>query len=510
VVRLNKKLLKYNLELAGKTEYNPDYAQLPEKIIQFGEGNFLRAFSDWMIDRMNKKNLFNGRIVAVQPIEHGLTDIINEQDGLYTVLIRGIQKGENINRADLVSSISRCINPYVQWDEYLKCAEDINIKYAFTNTTEAGIVYRADDKLDDKPPVSFPGKFTLYLYHRYKHFNGAPESGMVIFAEELIERNGDKLKEIILRFSDDWKLPKEFIKWVNKYNYFLTTLVDRIVPGYPGNEVNELTKRLGYEDKLLCATEPFYLWAIEAPKEVHECIPFREAGLNVLWVDDIYPYKTRKVRMLNGTHIATAPVGILYGIETVRECINHEVLGKYMNQVIHDEILPSIEKIEHKMLKDFADLIEDRFKNPYIEHKLITISLNCISKVKERTIPSIKGYIKAKGNLPEKLTFAMASIIAFYNGAEISKNKLLVRSKNVKYQIDDEKDILEFFREEWTFFNKGTNSVDELVKNVLQNTRLWDEDLTKIEGLCEGVSAHLKNIIELGIKEAIMKLEGMK
>ena len=305
--RLNRKLLEKDLMLAEKVEYNTKYAQLPEKIIQFGEGNFLRAFSDWMIHKLNKKGLFNGRIVAVQPIEHGLTDVINEQDGLYTVLIRGIQNGENVNKFELVSSVSRCINPYTQWDEYLKCAEDINIKYVFTNTTEAGIAYRGEDKPDDKPPVSFPGKFTRYLYHRYKYFNGSPESGMIVFCEELIERNADKLKEIVLRLSDDWRLPEEFKDWVNKYNYFLTTLVDRIVPGYPGNEAEEQNKRLGYEDRLLCATEPFYLWAVEAPKELRECIPFREAGLNVLWVDDVYPYKTRKVRMLNGVHIATVP-----------------------------------------------------------------------------------------------------------------------------------------------------------------------------------------------------------
>ncbi len=462
-----------------------------------------------MIQQLNNKGLFNGRIVAVQPIEYGLTKQINEQDGLYTLIIRGIQDGKQVNDPSIISSISRCINPYVDWEDFLKCAENPEIEYVISNTTEAGIAYKPSDKLDDKPAVSFPGKLTQYLYHRYNHFNGSSESGMIIFACELIDRNGDELKKIVLQLADDWKLPEDFKTWLNEHNYFLTTLVDRIVPGYPKDEIDEITKELGYQDKLISTSECFYLWVIEGPEEIKNCIPFEKAGLNVLWTNDVYPYKTRKVRILNGTHTTTVPVGLLYGVDTVGECINHEVIGKFMKKAMHEEIVPSIEGIDIEMLKEFANSIEDRFKNPHISHSLFSISLNGVSKFKERILPSILGYKKFTNKLPENLTFSLAAMIAFYKGTKIEDGKLVAIREKGEYQISDEKDALEIFKEIWIKYEEKNKDLKYVVETVLQNERLWDMNLLQIEGLYDKVYQDLENILTLGIKESILKLEGM-
>ncbi len=507
-MKLNNKLLIDNPNIAERFAYKQGYSQIPEKVIQFGEGNFLRAFSDWMIQELNNKGLFKGRIVAVQPIEEGLAEQINDQDGLYTLIIRGIQDGKQVYQPSIISTISRCINPYSDWDAYLKCAENPNIKYVISNTTEVGIAYNPSDKINDKPALSFPGKLTQYLYHRYNHFNGSEESGMIIFACELIDRNGDELKKIIMQLAEDWKLPETFKTWISEDNYFLNTLVDRIVPGYPANEIEEITKELGYEDKLITTAECFYLWVIEGPEKIKNSIPFKEAGLNVLWTDDIYPYKTRKVRILNGTHTTIVPVGLLYGIDTVGECIKDKVIGKFMKEAMYNEIVPSVEGVDVNMLKDFANSIEDRFKNPYIGHSLFSISLNGISKFKERIIPSILGYYKKNKILPEKLTFSLAATIAFYKGTEIKEDRLIANRQKGEYQINDEKEILEIFKEAWLKHEKD-NNLRDVVESLLQNKRLWDMNLLQIEGLYDKIYQDLKNILFDGIKETISKMNNL-
>ena len=502
---LNKKLLEDNEALSVKMGYTKEFGSLPEKIIQFGEGNFMRAFSDYMIQQLNQKGLFNGRIVAVQPIQYGLAKEINAQDGLYTLIIRGIDKDIKVDDAVVVSSISRCLNPYTDWDKCLECAQNPEIEYVFSNTTEAGIAYNENDKLGDSPQASFPGKLTNYLYHRYCHFNGARDKGMKIFACELVERGGDKLKTIVLKLIDNWNLPADFRKWIEEDNYFLTTLVDRIVSGYPRDEIAQLTERLGYEDKIMCTAECFYLWVIEGPKCIKECIPFVEGGLNVIWTDDVYPYKTRKVRLLNGTHIATVPVGLLYGLDNVYECINHEVIGPFMEKAMYEEILPSIENIDVLILKEFADSVIQRYKNPYINHKLLAISLNSVSKFKERIIPSLIGYKKRFGTIPQKLAFSFAALLAFYKGSEIKNNKLVIDREKGVCEIIDEVDILKYFLNIWKSYDNSNESIDYIVKQVFENKRLWDMDLFEINGLYDIVCKDLKNIIDAGIKQAILK-----
>ena len=287
--------------ILNKETYN-EYKQYPEKVLQFGEGNFLRAFVDWQIDKMNKQAGFNGSVVVVQPIEFGLVDKLNEQDGLYTLYLQGMNEGKAIEEHSVINSISRGINPYTQHAEYLKIAENPELRFVFSNTTEAGIAYDENDKLEDKPQKSFPGKFTALLYHRFKAFNGQKDKGLIIIPCELIDRNGDKLKEIILKFAKLWNLEEGFANWINEANTFCSTLVDRIVPGYPRDTIKEITQELGYVDNLVNVGEHFHLFIIEGPKWIENEFPASKAGLNVKFVEDMTPYRTRKVRILNGSH----------------------------------------------------------------------------------------------------------------------------------------------------------------------------------------------------------------
>ncbi|MDI3535014.1 MAG: tagaturonate reductase [Thermosediminibacterales bacterium] len=478
---------------------------LTEKVIQFGEGNFLRAFVEWMFHEMNKKGLFNGKVVAVQPIPFGRTKEINEQDGLYTLILRGIQQGQVIEKKEIITSLSRCINPYENYDELLKCAENPEIRYMISNTTEAGIAYDKEDSFENTPPKSFPGKVTAYLYHRFKHFNGAPDKGMVIIPCELIDRNGDRLKEIVLKLIQDWNLPGEFKEWVEQNCKFLNTLVDRIVTGYSEKDVEKIQKEYGYQDKNLDTGEIFHLWVIEGDEKLKEELPFHKAGLNVIWTDDMTPYRTRKVRILNGAHTMTVPTGFLYGIDTVKEAVEHPVIGKYMEKGIYEEIIPSLDLAEKDMLK-FADDVVERFKNPFIKHYLIDISLNSTSKFKTRVLPSIIEYVKRKGQLPKILTFSLAALIAFYRGTAIKDGKLTAERNGEKYEIRDNMEALEFFKNLWDREVKNEEDFKAIVDEVLSHEKFCGQDLREIEGINAAVAAYLKQIIEKGMKESVEKL----
>jgi len=478
---------------------------LPERVIQFGEGNFLRAFVDWMFHLLNKNQLFNGRVVLVQPIAEGLADKINEQDGLYTLLLRGLQDGTAVEQKEIISSVSRCINPYTQWDEYLRCAEEKSIEFVVSNTTEAGISFDHNDSLDSKPPVSFPGKLTAYLYHRFKHFQGDSSAGMVIIPCELIDRNGDNLKKIILQLADVWNLPEGFKTWLNDHNQFLNTLVDRVVTGYPRDEIKDITAHLGYEDYLVDTGELFHLWVIEGPQEISKRLPFTKLGLNVIWTDDMTPYRTRKVRILNGAHTASVPAAFLYGLETVGEMMDHEVLGKYTRQIIGDEIIASID-LNKEMLREFADAVVERFQNPYIKHYLLSILLNSASKFKARVLPSILEYEKLEGKLPEKLTFSLAALIAVYKDGVIEGNALQALREKGPFIMKDDLSVLEFFVETWSGFDGSSDAAIKVARKVLGNTAIWGGDLNDVEGLTEKIGDYLHQITSLGIKVTIAKL----
>ena len=462
-----------------------------ERILQFGEGNFLRAFANWMIHEMNKKASFDGGVVVVQPIDHGLIKMLNDQDGLYTLYLNGIKNGEAISEHEIIDCIQRGINPYENYADYLANAENPDLRFVISNTTEAGIAYNADDRLDDAPQSSYPGKLTALLYHRFQFFGGASDKGMIIIPCELIDKNGAHLKRIILQYASDWNLGAPFAGWINEDNIFCNTLVDRIVPGYPRDKMEAITEELGYIDNLVVEGEQFHLWVIEGPALVKEEFPAEGIGLNIVFTDHMEPYRTRKVRILNGAHTALVPVGYLYGIDYVRESLEDDVVGGFIKAIIFNEICPTLD-LSKDALESFSNHVLDRFRNPYLEHALMSISLNAISKYKTRVLPSVLEYINRKDALPQGLLFSLASLIAFYKG---ERNGYTIPLK-------DDQSVLDFFAAQWATGNSAS-----VVKATLENTSFWGTDLTQFDKLLETVTAYLEAILNNGMKEALNRFK---
>lgn len=458
-----------------------------ERIIQFGEGNFLRAFANWMIHEMNKKAAFDAGVVAVQPIDQGLIQMLNDQDGLYTLYLNGIKNGKAISEHEIIDCIQRGINPYTNHADYMANAENPDLRFVISNTTEAGISYNANDQLEDAPQLSFPGKLTALLYKRFQFFGGASDKGMIVIPCELIDKNGDNLKKIVLQYAEDWQLGEDFVNWIHEDNIFCNTLVDRIVPGYPRAKIDTITEELGYKDNLVVEGEQFHLWVIEAPATVKEEIPAEACGLNIVFTDNMEPYRTRKVRILNGAHTSLVPVGYLYGIDKVRESIEDPVVGKFLQDVVFNEICPTLD-LPDEELNQFANDVLDRFRNPFLEHALMSISLNSTSKFKTRVLPSILEYIKRKNALPKGLLFSLAALIAFYKGDR----------NGDAYTIKDDQAALDFFAEQW-----ANNDIPAIVKATLSNTDFWEVDLTIFEGLEAEVSLYLNDIINNGMPTSL-------
>lgn len=480
------------MKLCKETHHHSKY---PERILQFGEGNFLRAFVDSMIHTMNQEADFNSGVVVIQPIQNGLVDILNQQDGLYTLYINGIQGGKVISEHKVIDCITRGISPYTDYDQYLKLAENPELRLVISNTTEAGIILNDKDRLEDRPQVSFPGKLTALLYRRYKFFNGDKSKGFILIPCELIEKNGDKLKETILKLVELWELEVDFRNWILEANTFCNSLVDRIVPGFPRETIQEIYKDLGYEDNIVVEAEPFHLWVIEGPDYVKSEFPADKVGLNVLFVDDITPYRTRKVRILNGAHTSMVPVAYLYGIDTVREAIEDEVIGKFTKDAIFEEIIPTL-NLPKEELESFAKSVIDRFKNPFIKHELMSIALNSMSKFETRVLPSILEYQKRKGKLPQNLTFSLAALINFYRG-ERNGEKII---------LSDDVAILELYENLWNEYDGTPEQLKTIVATILSLEKIWKMDLSQILGLTDAVTAHLTNILELGMKKAVFEL----
>ncbi len=466
---------------------NVQVKKYTERIIQFGEGNFLRAFANWMIHEMNKQVNFDAGVVVVQPINQGLVKMLNDQDGLYTLYLNGIKNGEVLSEHDVIDCIQRGINPYENHADYMATANNPELRFVISNTTEAGISYNADDKLEDAPQTSFPGKLTALLYKRFKTFGGASDKGLIVIPCELIDRNGDNLKKIILQYAKDWNLESEFIDWIHEDNIFCNTLVDRIVPGYPRDKIDAITKELGYKDNLVVEGEQFHLWVIEGPETVKEEFPSEACGLNVVFTDNMEPYRTRKVRILNGAHTTLVPVGYLYGIDRVRESLEDKVVGKFLKDALFNNISPTLDLPEEELSQFSADVL-DRFRNPYLEHELISISLNSISKYKTRVLPSVLEFIKRKNELPKNLLFSLAALIAFYKG---DRNGTTINLK-------DDATVLEFFNKAWS-----NNNFVEVAEETLSNTNFWGTDLTEIDGLQEEVTKYLGDIINNGMKATL-------
>lgn len=504
-MQLDKKLLSCTFKFPRDLEV-PRFQELPERILQFGEGNFMRAFVDWMVHQLNQQGLFNGKVVAVQPIPQGLVPVINAQDGLYTLFLRGIQNGQVVEKKQIISSLSRGLNPYDDWDGFLACAENPDMRFIISNTTEAGISYLKEEFVEGKPLTSFPAKVAAFLYHRFKHFRGDPGKGMLIMPCELIDRNGDNLKSIVLSLAGEWGLPAAFADWVARHNCFFNTLVDRIVTGFPRGEMEEVTRYLGYKDQLVNTGEIFHLWVIEGDRRFSEELPFHKAGLNVIWVDDVTPYRDRKVRILNGAHTMTVPVAYLYGLDTVREAVENPVTGRFMRRGIFEEIIPTL-KLPREEKVRFADDVLERFGNPFIHHYLIDIALNSTSKFKTRCLPTLLEYAESNSALPAMMTFSLAALIAFYRGDRIEDSALAASRPKGGYRVADNADVLEFFRSTWAACDStDSEALKGVVRKVLGSRQIWGMDLNAVPGLAEAAGGYLGDIIISGMAGALEKV----
>ena len=462
------------------------------RFLQFGEGNFLRAFTEWIIQKMNDEINFQSGVDVVQPLEKGMVDLLNEQDCLYHVYLKGIKEGKPIQEFQLVDCINKAINPYADYQSYLESILNPELRFVVSNTTEAGISFDESEKLDLQPQQSFPGKVTALLYERFKAFNGAQDKGLIFFPCELIDRNGDMLKKYVRQHAQNWQLGQKFEEWVETSCVFCNTLVDRIVPGFPKDDIKEIQEELGYEDNLVVVGEYFHFWVIEAPAWVQKEFPADKAGLQIKFVDDMTAYRKQKVRILNGAHTGSFATSLLYGIETVRETIEHDVLGRFLKELIYDEVIKSFGESEED-LKAFAEKILERFYNPYIRHEWRSIALNALSKWETRCLPSLIEYTRNTGTLPQKMMFSLAALIAYYKG----------ELNDEKYALNDDQSHLDFFNNLWSKFDGSTESFPELTKNALAYDDLWKMDLNEIDGLTQSVTSYLRQIEQVGMKNAI-------
>ena len=476
------------LEKSGYTGYILKDA--PEKVMQFGEGNFLRAFVNYWFDVSNEKAGWNGKCVLVQPIAQGLTQLINEQEGLYTLYLRGTENGEKVDRKRVISSVSRCINPYEAegFASMMELAVSDDLEYVVSNTTEAGIVYDPACNKDDMPCSSFPGKLTQVLYKRWQ----AGKSGLVILSCELIDNNGKELLKCVNQYIQQWGLEEAFSKYVNEACTFCSTLVDRIVPGRirDAKEVAALDEANGYTDPLTDVGEVFGVWNIEGPAWLEEKLPFKAAGVNCIVVPDVTPYKKRKVRILNGAHTGFVLGAYLGGYDIVRDCMHDDKVLGFMNKMLFDEILPVL-PLAKEDVESFAAAVQDRFNNPFINHELLSISLNSTSKWRARNMPSFLEYIEKFGKLPTCLTMSFAAYIAFFSSdiQALEDNGLVCRRpQGNTYVCSDDRWALEFY------YEHRNDSVEDLVSAVMKNEQMWGMDLTTVEGFYAITVENLKKI----------------
>ncbi len=467
----------------------------PTRILQFGEGNFLRAFTDWIVNKMNKEIGFNTGIDVVQPLANGMVEMLTAQDGLYHVYLKGIKEGKPITEYSLIDCINKGINPYTDFETYKESILNPDLRFVFSNTTEAGISWEATDTLEMQPQNSFPAKVAALLYMRYKAFDGDMSRGLIFFACELIDRNGDVLKKFVLQHAEKWNLGNDFIQWINEACCFCSTLVDRIVPGFPRDEIKEIHKELGFEDKLVVVGEYFHLWVIEAPEWVQNEFPARDAGLEVKFVKDMKPYREQKVQVLNGCHTGSFAVSYLSGIETVREAYENRIVGRFMKELVFDEVLTVLEGSE-KELKKFANKILERFSNPFICHQWQSIALNATSKWETRNLPSLIKFYERHNVLPQKLVFSLAAMIAYFKGEVNGK----------EYKVQDDEWILDFYKEAWTECDGHPNSIYQLCEKVLRLDKVWKRNLNDIPNLTLTVSHYLFLITQIGMIGAVQSV----
>ena len=473
-----------------------------ERVIQFGEGNFLRAFVDWIIHKMDETTDFDASVVVVQPIAQGMVEKLNEQDCLYHVNLQGLIDGKPVNSLTLIDTISRALNPYQDFDAFLRLAEQPEMRFIISNTTEAGIAFDPAFRLSDTPASSYPGKLVQLLWHRFKTFDGDPSKGFIIMPCELIFLNGHHLRECIDQYVELWREDfggeyERFKKWTSECCYVCATLVDRIVPGFPRKEIDSIQEKLGYADNMVVQGEAFHLWVIEtAPnlplEQLAKEFPAEQAGLNIVLTHNEAPYHERKVTLLNGPHTVLSPVAYLSGIDIVRDACKHPIVGKFIHKVQFDELMQTL-NLPMEELKQFAGDVLERFLNPYVDHQVTSIMLNSFPKYQTRDLPGLKTYLERKGELPKGLVLGLAAIITYYKGG--------VRADGAPIKPNDDARIMALLEELWQ-----TGDMRKIAEGVLAAKELiWHEhgDLNLIPGLTDMLTQMLESIDAKGMLKAV-------
>ena len=473
----------------------------PVRVLQFGEGNFLRAFVDYMIDIANEKTDFNGSIVLVKPISFGSLDMFHEQDCLYTVMLRGLVDGKPVEMSRQITSVSDAVDAYGEYEKYAAYAKEETLRFIVSNTTEAGIVLDENDKFELCPPNTYPGKLTKFLFERAEAFDYAADKGLVILPVELIDDNGIQLKRCVKALAKIWNLGEKFEKWLDEACVFTSTLVDRIVTGYPRGEDQAIWEKLGYEDRLLVTGEPFALWVIESEKDISDELPLLQCGLPVIFTDNQKPYKQRKVRILNGAHTSFVPAAFQCGYDYVLDAMNDPMILGFMQKTLYDEVIPTLDLPKDDLMA-FAEAVTGRFQNPFIKHALLAICLNSVSKWRARCMPSLTKYVEKEGKLPERLTFSLASLMALYHGGQIKDGKLECVREGQPYTLQDDAPVLAFFAE------NSDKPAMEMAQLFLSNEGFFGQDLTQIPGLLEYVGKALEEILARGMKTVMTERFG--
>ncbi len=470
-------------EILQRTSSAPP-APSSTRFMLFGGGNFIRAFAGWMIDLLNKHTLFEGGMMVVKPTSGRDYTALREQEGLYHVILNGQQEGQLVDKAYLVTTVTDIVHVYDQWEVFLQSAENLDLKYILSNTTESGITFLASDQASDLPPSTFPAKLCLWLKRRFEHFEGAPTAGLVCLPCELSANNGTSLKQCILQYATLWQFSDSFMEWINTSCTFCNTLVDRIVTGYPTKDEADYQEKIGAVDQLMAVGEPYHSWVIEGPAGLAEELPFHEIGLNVKWVADLTKYREQKVKILNGAHTSMVPTGHLAGCVSVKETIDHPQLGAFIHELLEEEVWPTLD-FDKAELVDFTAKTMDRFRNPFLFHKLLDIALNSISKFKARLLPSFLDYYRLRGACPPRITFAFSSLLLMYRGEWDGKT----------IPLRDAPEVIAFCQYIWT----ESKDSQEVVEQFLAREAFWGQDLNKIDGLTKLMVQYITAIQREGI-----------
>lgn len=470
----------------------------PIRVVQFGEGNFLRAFVDYMLDIANEKGVFDGNVAIVKPIAFGSLENFHKQNNNYTVVLRGKENGRTVEETRVVTCVEQAVDCTADVEGFFALAQLESLRFIVSNTTEAGITLDEKEHFDGLPET-YPGKLTKFLYRRYQTFSGAADKGVILLPVELIEHNGKKLRECVLALIRIWKLPEDFARWVEEACVFCTTLVDRIVTGYPRDKAQEICQKLGYADLLLDVCEPFALWVIESEKDISGELPLERIGLPVVFTDNLKPYRDRKVRVLNGAHTGSVLGAYLCGQSIVRDCMHHPIVGQFFRRIVMEEIVPQV-NLPAQQVRDFAESVFERFENPFIDHALLSISLNSVSKWKARVLPTFRDHFAACGQIPKLITFSFAALLAFYRSSDLRGDGLYAkRQDKTEYVIHDDAAVLAFFAE------NSQKTDEEYVAAIAANTAFWGEDMTQYPAFTQNVTHWLQQIQ----KDALQAVENV-